>query len=153
MLRRLVVSVPARLSVPCRTFRRSSVCMADIEDATVERIVALHQQTTLDHRDTYIDPLSGYKVFTATALSQRKCCGNACRHCPYQYQAVKNRAFISPTSLRIRQLQEKLYPGSLSAVRLSPAFSSSSPFASPEPASPTAASATSATSPPSIIDD
>jgi len=106
--------------------------MADIEDATLQRIVALHQQAVLEHRDTYIDPLSGYKVFTSAALSKRKCCGNACRHCPYQHRAVKNREFISATNVRVREVQERLYPGSLSAVRSPPA----SPSASPEPTSP-----------------
>ncbi len=35
------------------------------------------------HR-TYIDPASGYTVFTALALAERgECCGSGCRHCPY----------------------------------------------------------------------
>ena len=106
--------------------------MADIEDATLHRIVELHQQATLDHSNTYIDPLSGYKVFTSAALSRRKCCGNACRHCPYQYTAVKQHSFISATNVRIRAVQEKLYPGSLSAAQPPPSPSS----ASPEPVSP-----------------
>ena len=116
--------------------------MTDIEDATVHRIVVLHQQALLQHSDTYVDPLSGYKVFTSTALRKRKCCGNACRHCPYQYQGVKNAALVNPTNLRIRQVQEELFPGSLSTAR-SP---SASPSASPEPAESTASSASSASS-------
>ena len=113
--------------------------MADIEEATLQRIVALHQQAVHEHCDTYIDPLSSYKVFTSAALGRRKCCGNACRHCPYQYQGVKakNRAFISDTNLRIRRVQEERHPGSLTTAQPPAA----SPPASPEPASPTSPSA------------
>ena len=33
----------------------------------------------------YIDPDSGYLVFTVVGLLERGyCCGNGCRHCPYQ---------------------------------------------------------------------
>ena len=33
---------------------------------------------------TYIDPVSGFSVFTATFLESRKyCCDSGCRHCPY----------------------------------------------------------------------
>ncbi len=38
--------------------------------------------------DFYFD-LSGYMVFTEKYLSERGyCCGNGCRHCPYQYENV-----------------------------------------------------------------
>jgi len=34
--------------------------------------------------DTYLDPLTGYFVFTAAALAANgRCCGRGCRHCPY----------------------------------------------------------------------
>lgn len=34
---------------------------------------------------------SGYMVFTETYLKKRGyCCGNGCRHCPYQYEGVKD---------------------------------------------------------------
>jgi Family of unknown function (DUF5522) len=33
---------------------------------------------------TYVDPKSGYLVFTEVALRERgECCGSGCRHCPY----------------------------------------------------------------------
>ena len=33
---------------------------------------------------TYIDPETGFVVFTSTALADRgHCCGSGCRHCPY----------------------------------------------------------------------
>ena len=38
---------------------------------------------------TYIDPKTGYTVFTAFELEQRgKCCGCSCRHCPYGHELV-----------------------------------------------------------------
>ena len=53
--------------------------MTDIED--------LHLLACLQRQDSYIDPISGYMVFTAFYLkSRRKCCGNGCRHCPYKKQ-------------------------------------------------------------------
>ena len=38
--------------------------------------------------DTYIDPKTGYTVFTAHYLQQRQCCGNKCRHCPHGWANV-----------------------------------------------------------------
>ncbi len=33
----------------------------------------------------------GFMVFTASYLLQRGyCCGNGCKHCPYDYKAVQN---------------------------------------------------------------
>lgn len=38
----------------------------------------------------YVDPGSGYKVFTALAHRRRgSCCGTACRHCPFGQVNVK----------------------------------------------------------------
>lgn len=39
-------------------------------------------------RDTYIDPDSGYSVFTMAYLKRRPCCGNGCRHCPWGHVNV-----------------------------------------------------------------
>lgn len=34
---------------------------------------------------------SGFMVFTAEYLLQRGyCCGNGCKHCPFDYKAVQN---------------------------------------------------------------
>jgi len=44
----------------------------------------LHRLATLQGRDQYIDPVSGFSVFTATTLRRRpSCCKLGCRHCPY----------------------------------------------------------------------
>ncbi|MEC8025511.1 MAG: DUF5522 domain-containing protein [Myxococcota bacterium] len=41
----------------------------------------------------YLDPISGYRVFTAIALEKNgSCCGCACRHCPYGHESVPKTA-------------------------------------------------------------
>ncbi len=36
-------------------------------------------------RSTYADPRTGLQVFTPAALRARgECCGNGCRHCPFE---------------------------------------------------------------------
>jgi len=40
----------------------------------------------------YIDPESGFSVFTEYGHLQRgKCCGSGCRHCPYNHQNLKDK--------------------------------------------------------------
>ena len=52
--------------------------------AFAEDIERAHLAACSSKQDTYIDPQSGYSVFTRDALKKRgKCCGNGCRHCPY----------------------------------------------------------------------
>mmetsp|Transcript_37409 Transcript_37409/g.62978 ORF Transcript_37409/g.62978 Transcript_37409/m.62978 type:complete len:107 (+) Transcript_37409:323-643(+) len=48
----------------------------------------LHQKALEVGAETYIDPASGYNVFTEVALRKRPCCGNRCRHCPYGHVNV-----------------------------------------------------------------
>jgi cob(I)alamin adenosyltransferase len=53
----------------------------DIED--------LHRQAVLCKSNTYIDPSTGFTVFTEYAhLKRGTCCGNKCRHCPYGWENV-----------------------------------------------------------------
>lgn len=55
----------------------------------MKNIRELHQVACVQNRDTYIDPKSGYQVMTSKALlRQGKCCGNSCRHCPYDHVNV-----------------------------------------------------------------
>ncbi|XP_034386711.1 uncharacterized protein C1orf53 homolog [Cyclopterus lumpus] len=52
-----------------------------------------HTEACQAKRQMYVDPSSGYKVFTEYAHLQRgKCCGSACRHCPYGQVNVKDPA-------------------------------------------------------------
>ncbi len=49
----------------------------------------LHTAACSDGRHWYVDPVSGYRVFTAVALAERpSCCGSSCRHCPFGHSAV-----------------------------------------------------------------
>lgn len=47
-------------------------------------IVAAHEQALSRGEDAYVDPATGYLVFTAQALWDRgACCHSGCRHCPF----------------------------------------------------------------------
>merc|ERR1712176_1598724 len=48
----------------------------------------LHRMATQEGKDQYVDPATGYAVFTATFLKKRPCCGNRCRHCPHGHANV-----------------------------------------------------------------
>lgn len=53
----------------------------DIED--------LHTRACGAGEDTYVDPSTGYQVFTALShIRRNKCCGSACRHCPFAHANV-----------------------------------------------------------------
>ncbi|KAK5869682.1 hypothetical protein PBY51_024383 [Eleginops maclovinus] len=56
-------------------------------------IHSAHREACETKKQMYVDPSSGYKVFTEYAHLQRgKCCGSACRHCPYGQVNVKDPA-------------------------------------------------------------
>jgi hypothetical protein len=56
----------------------------------VEEIDALHARAVAEGRDTYVDPETGFEVFTAAYLLRRgTCCGSGCRHCPFDYVNVE----------------------------------------------------------------
>jgi hypothetical protein len=43
-----------------------------------------HDEAVAAGQDGYLDPDSGFSVFTAAYLADRgTCCGRGCRHCPY----------------------------------------------------------------------
>jgi diphthamide synthase (EF-2-diphthine--ammonia ligase) len=49
----------------------------------------LHTEACERGDDSYADPATGYRVFTALKLQERdKCCGCGCRHCPYGHELV-----------------------------------------------------------------
>lgn len=102
-----------RLSGTCGAFQASNSDKSDPDGDSVANIMSLHDTDvtdtvlTQDHIDiqklhkeaceakrrTYVDPSSGYKVFTEFSHLQRgKCCGSACRHCPYGQVNVKDPA-------------------------------------------------------------
>lgn len=52
----------------------------------------LHKKACLEGGMFYVDPESGYNVMTEVAhLKRGKCCGNTCRHCPFDHVNVKKR--------------------------------------------------------------
>ena len=59
---------------------------------------AMHRHAVLEGKDTYIDPASGYSVFTQLYLQRRPCCGNGCRHCPHGHKNVPNQGRSSDES-------------------------------------------------------
>jgi hypothetical protein len=61
---------------------KSWVSYAGLPETMVIR--ELHARACASNRPTYVDPATGYEVFTADYLRRRgTCCGSACRHCPY----------------------------------------------------------------------
>jgi len=59
--------------------------VADIEDFHV-----CHEESMNRAEGTYIDPATGFMVFTElTHMKRGKCCGNRCRHCPYGFEKVR----------------------------------------------------------------
>jgi len=52
----------------------------------MQTVKELHQQACEKGFDTYIDPQTGYLVDTSQAhLRRGVCCGNRCRHCPFDH--------------------------------------------------------------------
>ncbi|XP_061739468.1 uncharacterized protein C1orf53 homolog isoform X2 [Nerophis ophidion] len=74
----------------CRTERQNTTRQLTEEELLVHRV---HAEACQAKKQMYVDPSSGYKVFTEYAQLQRgKCCGSACRHCPYGQVNVKDPA-------------------------------------------------------------
>lgn len=60
-----------------------------MDNRRVNEIEALHARAVAEGKDTYVDPATGFDVFTAAYLLRRGvCCGSGCRHCPYGYENV-----------------------------------------------------------------
>lgn len=64
------------------------VSLLDIDFPKYDEIIMLHKKAIYEQDDFYIDPDSGYSVFTAEyLLNLGYCCGSGCRHCPYNEKA------------------------------------------------------------------
>jgi Family of unknown function (DUF5522) len=61
------------------------------DDATDEwpaAVRAAHDEAVASGAPGYVDPETGYLVFTTRFLRERgHCCGSGCRHCPYDEAA------------------------------------------------------------------
>lgn len=63
----------------------------------IDDIEELHKNAMLKGSTTYVDPATGFTVFTELAhLRRGKCCGNMCRHCPYGWENVKGHEGSAP---------------------------------------------------------
>jgi iron complex transport system substrate-binding protein len=72
-------------------------CVADVEDLILNdgnnNYTKCHDDACREGKDMYIDPATGYSVFTELAHKRRgKCCGSGCRHCPYNHINVKDKS-------------------------------------------------------------
>ena len=48
-----------------------------------------HADAVAQGREFYLDPETGFKVFTELAHRKRgTCCGSGCRHCPFGHECV-----------------------------------------------------------------
>lgn len=57
----------------------------------------LHERAMAEGRDHYVDPATGFRVFTAGYhLRRGSCCGSGCRHCPYEHENVPREAVPGP---------------------------------------------------------
>ncbi|WP_197409504.1 DUF5522 domain-containing protein [Erythrobacter sp. YT30] len=51
---------------------------------------SIHQAACERGELSYVDPATGYVVFTRLAHEKRGvCCGSKCRHCPFEHVNVK----------------------------------------------------------------
>lgn len=71
------------------SIQRSKVPWKTYADLTSEErdIYVVHLKSVTERKLNYKDPHSGLHVFNISHhLEKGKCCGNACRHCPYGHK-------------------------------------------------------------------
>ena len=67
--------------------------IGDMEDVVTDDFTTLHKKACAAGEMTYVDPESGYSVFTELAHKKRGvCCGSGCRHCPFSHENVNDKA-------------------------------------------------------------
>ncbi|NWF51268.1 MAG: hypothetical protein HXY49_12090 [Ignavibacteriaceae bacterium] len=63
----------------------SAISRLDYPSPFYTEIMKRHRFSIKNNLESYIDPRTGFKVFTAEYLYNRGfCCGNLCRHCPFE---------------------------------------------------------------------
>ena len=124
--------------VPAEQRRLACICRSCVQKAQAERdaeAVRLRPRASGDlpaaapagssravDEDFYVDPVSGYRVFTeAYHLRRGRCCESGCRHCPFGFCAGTTQAegpVRSTFSNRMLQLEEAagMTPSTLSDV-------------------------------------
>ncbi len=72
-------------------------------DPDLLRAFALHREAVARGERTYADPKTGFVVMTELAhLRRGRCCGSACRHCPYGWSEVDGERFDDVEAARAR---------------------------------------------------
>ena len=67
-----------------RDFNEPHATRLDPTHPRRREILAAHTMAINASHDGYIDPVTGYFVFTAAYLADRgTCCDTGCRHCPF----------------------------------------------------------------------
>jgi|GEM_PF-1715740 len=71
-------------------------------------LLALHADACSKQQRTYKDPATGFAVLTEYAHRVRgQCCGNACRHCPWDWQNVDEERFDGVAEAREQRRQRR----------------------------------------------
>uniref|UniRef100_A0A671MGC2 Chromosome 1 open reading frame 53 n=1 Tax=Sinocyclocheilus anshuiensis TaxID=1608454 RepID=A0A671MGC2_9TELE len=80
---------------------KNTTASRDTSHPDEDRLInELHMDTCKNQKRTSIDPITGYSVFTEFAHRKRgRCCGSACRHCPYGQINVEDPAKKKPSTL------------------------------------------------------
>ncbi|CAG8622532.1 23334_t:CDS:2 [Dentiscutata erythropus] len=71
-----------------------------------------HRIAVQNNQTTYTDPETSYIVMTELFHKQRGyCCGNNCRHCPYEFSIKQNLVkctSITDKDIKIQEIQDML---------------------------------------------
>ena len=74
-----------RISMICKPETREEIEQRE----RVEEYVLIHKKASNNQESFYKDPATGYTVTTEYGhLKRGKCCGNKCRHCPFDHVNV-----------------------------------------------------------------
>ncbi|GAX18002.1 cob(I)alamin adenosyltransferase [Fistulifera solaris] len=77
--------------------------MQDIEE--------IHRRAVEQGSTTYIDPDTGFTVFTELAHRRRGfCCGNMCRHCPYDHVNVRGKTKTRKVAIVEEEEEKEICP-------------------------------------------
>lgn len=72
----------------CRPRERGELQWENLSEDE-KNVYLAHKTACMNGENGYLDPVTGYMVFTEEFLSKRKtCCGNGCRHCPFGHENV-----------------------------------------------------------------
>ena len=80
----------------------SEEAVHDVEDLVIPDFSLVHEKACMAGDLMYVDPVTGYSVFTELAHKKRgTCCGSGCRHCPFNHVNVsdKTRCIQQPAFL------------------------------------------------------